>query len=184
MIKRLLPIILSFSLLLCTNVLAQQAKLTTDAPAAETEAGGLQQDTNVPPSDNGAAVQTPGANNAPGAGNFPGGNFNPENSGMNGNNSQMPQNMPSQNGAFGNAQGGQGFENMPDMSQFAEQMPNFGGNNGGGNPWKMQNGTQAEQIQQDTGFMGFVKTNFTPIASAVLLLFAFIFVIFYKRKKF
>ena len=64
--------------------------------------------------------------------------------------------------------------------QFGGQMPEgmnefFGG---------MLNNTQNAETNQSAGFLGFVKTYSTPVVSVVLLIFAFIFVIFYKRKRY
>lgn len=50
----------------------------------------------------------------------------------------------------------------------------------------MQMNPNAENTQNVTevGLKGFVKTYSTPIASVILLIFGFIFVIFYKRKRY
>ena len=196
MIKKIIPVILSFSLLLCTNVLAQQetnASITQEAPSSNE----FMQNDNRRPSANQLPSEPSempnGQANAPAYGedapaqnqdtsNIPG-NFN---SGWNRNNTQTTQNIPTQSGNNENA-GGQGFGNVQNMPQFGGQAPDFGGNMGSGMngfPGNMQNGTQNEQQNQETGFSGFIKTNFTPVISAVLLVFAFLFVIFYKRKKF
>ena len=67
----------------------------------------------------------------------------------------------------------------PGNMQFDGRMPG----ERGGFPGNMQNQQQPEE-EKPKGFSGFVKTYSTPIASGILLLFAFIFVIFYKRKRY
>lgn len=64
--------------------------------------------------------------------------------------------------------------------QFGGQMP--GGM--GGFPANMQNFNGQTQEEAPKGFSGFVKTYSTPITSVVLLIIAFIFVIFYRRKNY
>ena len=64
--------------------------------------------------------------------------------------------------------------------QLAGQMP--GGM--GGFPGNMQNFNVQTQEEEPEGFLGFVKTYSTPIASVILLGLAFIFVVFYKRKNY
>ena len=67
----------------------------------------------------------------------------------------------------------------PGGMQFDGKMP--GGR--GDFPGNMQNQKQPEE-ETPKGFSGFIKTYSTPIASVILLMFAFIFVIFYKRKRY
>ena len=43
---------------------------------------------------------------------------------------------------------------------------------------------QTSQTEQEMGFLGFVKTYFTPITSVILLALAFVFVLLYKRKRY
>ena len=57
-----------------------------------------------------------------------------------------------------------------DMEGFPGDMPDFGG-------WTTQE-------EQPMSFMSFLKTYSTPVTSIILLIFAFIFVIFYKRKNY
>ncbi len=64
--------------------------------------------------------------------------------------------------------------------QFGELNPA----NMGGFPGNLQGFNQAAQEEQPQGFSGFVKTNSAPITSVVLLVLAFIFVIFYRRKNY
>lgn len=64
-------------------------------------------------------------------------------------------------------------------SPFGGQMP--GGM--GGFPGNMQNNQQSQEETPMT-FSGFVKTYSTPITSVILLVLAFIFVIFYRRKNY
>lgn len=68
-------------------------------------------------------------------------------------------------------------ETMPEVSeQMPEGIGRFSGN--------MQNPNQNTKTEQETGFLGFVKTYSTPITSVVLLILAFFFVIFYRRKNY
>lgn len=106
----------------------------------------------------------------------------PQNNGAESANAQQPQENaqhPQENaqhpqGDF-NAQGG---GQMPGRNPWnGGQMPN--GFGGFGN---MQNNQNTES--QPKGFWGFVKTYATPITSVILLILAFIFVIFYKRKNY
>lgn len=46
----------------------------------------------------------------------------------------------------------------------------------------MQGRNMNTQAEQEKGFIGFVKEYSTPLTSVILLIFAYIFVIFYKRK--
>ncbi len=64
--------------------------------------------------------------------------------------------------------------------QFGGQMP--GGM--GGFPGNMQNFNSQTQEEAPKGFLGFVKTYSTPITSVIILILAFIFVIFYRRKNY
>lgn len=66
-------------------------------------------------------------------------------------------------------------ENVPFGGQMPEGMGSFPGN--------MQN-SRDTATEQETGFLGFVKTYSTPILSVVLLGLAFLFVIFYRRKNY
>ena len=51
-------------------------------------------------------------------------------------------------------------------------------------PGDMQNNNQQNQQETPMTFLGFVKTYSTPITSVVLLISAFFFVIFYRRKNY
>ena len=64
---------------------------------------------------------------------------------------------------------------MPDGGIFQEGQ--------GGIPVSMQNNNNTV-AEKETGFLGFIKTYSTPITSVFLLILAFIFVIFYKRKNY
>ena len=89
---------------------------------------------------------------------------------------------------------------IPDFSgerPSRENMPQGGWNmipeqNGGipagdfrGNRGDMPNfQNPTSQVNQDKSFIDILKEYFTPILSLILLAFAFLFVIFYKRKKY
>ena len=73
-----------------------------------------------------------------------------------------------------------------ESSQIPDGNQQFGGQMPGGMgrfPDNMQN-SQNAVAEQPGGFLGFVKTYSTPITSVVLLGLAYIFVIFYKRKRY
>jgi len=77
-------------------------------------------------------------------------------------------------------------ENGEESNQTQGSNQQFGGGmpeDMGGFPGNMQS-THNTEVQQPTGFLGFVKTYSTPITSVVLLGLAFIFVIFYRRKNY
>ena len=78
-------------------------------------------------------------------------------------------------------------ENSEETNQAPDKNSPFGGRmpeGMGGFPGDMQDSSQNAPTVQQTGFIGFVKTYSTPITSVVLLIFAFIFVIFYRRKNY
>ena len=71
------------------------------------------------------------------------------------------------------------------MPQYAEERPQGVRGNMGTPPFgNMQNYNQQSQAEQHTGFLGFIKTYSTPITSVILLILAFFFVIFYRRKNY
>lgn len=51
-------------------------------------------------------------------------------------------------------------------------------------PDNMTDNAQNTQEQQTTGFLGFIENYFTPVISVILLILAFIFVIFYKKRQY
>ena len=79
---------------------------------------------------------------------------------------------------------------VPENSEESGQTQSGNSPFGGGMPEGMEGfpgnmqGAQNTDVQQTTGFLGFVKTYSTPITSVVLLGLAFIFVTFYKRKNY
>ena len=78
-------------------------------------------------------------------------------------------------------------DNVEQSAQTQSENQQFGGRisgDMGGFPGNMQNFNGQTQEDTPKGFMGFVKTYFTPIISVVLLGLAYIFVIFYRRKNF
>lgn len=80
----------------------------------------------------------------------------------------------------------QAAESAEEQNQTMGESSPFGGQRPGGMggfSGNMQSGQNNESVQQ-TGFAGFVKTYATPLTAVVLLFFAYIFVIFYKRKKY
>lgn len=54
----------------------------------------------------------------------------------------------------------------------------------GGFDGNVQNSTQSTQPEQEKGFIGFVKNYSTPVISVILLILAYVFVFFYKRKSY
>jgi len=74
-----------------------------------------------------------------------------------------------------------GEESPPEMLQ---QMNQGRKEPGMGATTDVQNNDQGIQTEQETDFFGFVKTYSTPVASVILLVLAFIFVIFYRRKNY
>ena len=77
-------------------------------------------------------------------------------------------------------QGGRGGMGIPPEGMNRGQMPE-GMEESLGN---MQNDNMNTQVEQPTDFLSFVKTYSTPITSVILLVLAFIFVIFYRRKNY
>lgn len=64
---------------------------------------------------------------------------------------------------------------MPEGMQFPGGENSFPGMENGFGQIETEN-------EQPTGFAGFLKTYQTPVTSIILLLLAFVFVVFYKRK--
>ena len=103
---------------------------------------------------------------------------------------QMPKGTPE------SPQGGGDNMGMPPMGdmQNGGMPPNM--QNGGMSRQGMNNGQMPEgrfmgnnfngqtQEAEPMTFLGFVKTYSTPITSVILLAFAFVFVIFYRRKNY
>ena len=85
-----------------------------------------------------------------------------------------------------NTQGDTPTEN----NQTTEEMPNRqerpqgGGRGNMGMPPGMTEQEQSTEEKTENKILTFVKTYSTPIISVVLLAFAFLFVIFYKRKSY
>ena len=95
---------------------------------------------------------------------------------------------PQENSASEN-DGNQDLNNSPqdnsqNINEFPEQGRPFPGNMQGGMPGEMQGSNQQSQETEPMNFQSFVKTYSTPIASVILLALAYVFVIFYKRKRF
>lgn len=90
------------------------------------------------------------------------------------------QNMHIRNG--GTHYGEQGSMGTPPQMQNGE-MPQSG-IGGGQAPDGMPNNTQNTEAEQSEGFIGVIKTYPTPITSVILLILAFVFVFFYKRKQY
>ena len=182
MLKKIIPVILSLTFLF--NICAAAQVESPDAVTAPTESvqdfsAGAPENT-APQTD----TQTSGASQGtrPGRGNMQG--FGGQ---MQLGNGQMPSadgQMPSSDGQMPSF-GGQMPSFDGQMPSADGQRPSFGGNGGMNRfPGNMQGSNQNTQAETEAGFMSFVKTNFTPILSVILLFFAFIFVILYKRKKF
>lgn len=192
MLKKVIPMVISLCLICSISVMAENTNATNDGTAPEVEEqipqrkqGNIQ----MPPADD-MQGRTPPS--------MPNGEMSPE--GMNrgqrpSGNHDSSQNsgefVPPQNNeanhnsetASPQTEGNTSAENSQtpgDNQQFDGQIP--GGM--GGFPGNMQNFNQNTQTEQETGFLGFVKTNSTPITSVILLALAFAFVVFYRRKNY
>lgn len=178
MIQKAVIIILSLCLIFSIGVMAENTNnnSNTDTPAAS-------QDINntgiLPEMQNGEMPQRGNR-----SGQMPEGGFPPsQNIETNNAEGTAPQTdgnteetaQPSENSGENNQQSG---ENTP----FDGQMP---GNMGDLNfPGGMVDNAQNTETEQATGFIGFIKTYSTPITSVILLICAFVFVYFYKRKQY
>ena len=89
--------------------------------------------------------------------------------------------LPQNQSDFQGMQPPENFDPSKMPEGFSPPMGGDGNFRGGmgGFPGEMKNNSQNAE-QKD--FLGFVKTYSTPITSVVLLAFAYLFVIFYKRK--
>ena len=97
-----------------------------------------------------------------------------------------PSRMPSDAPTFeGDNQMGENSSSQENGMQTKGAPPQFGGQMPGGMggfSGNMQNANVEERTEQETGFMAFVKEYQTPVTAMVLLILAYVFVIFYKRK--
>ncbi len=190
MLKKVIPIILMLCLIFSISVMAENENPVSEETVpevsqqmpqgAEGRPQGGQGNMGIPPSGEMPTRGTPP--------NMPNGKMPPE--GMN--RDQRPQgelappqtNETNNNTEIATSHGGDTSTENPQVPsgnhQFGGQMP--GGM--GGFPGNMQNFNGQTQEEVPTGFLGFVKTNSTPITSVILLALAFIFVIFYRRKNY
>lgn len=178
MVKKAAVIILSLCLIFCISVMAETANensnADTSAPSQDMSNMGI-------PPEMQSGEMPPGGNRG---GQMPEGEFTPpQNTETNNAEGTAPQAdgnieetaQPPENSGENNQESG---ENTP----FDGQMP---GNMGDFNfPGGMANSVQNTETEQATGFIGFIKTYSTPITSVILLLCAFVFVHFYKKKQY
>ena len=178
MIKKAAVIILSLCLIFCISAMAET---TNDNSNADTSA--VSQDMSnmgIPPEMQSGEMPQGGnrGDQMPESGFTPPQNIETNNAEgitlqTDGNTEETTQ--PPENSGENNRESG---ENTP----FDGQMP---GNMGDFNfPGGMTNSAQNTETEQATGFLGFIKTYSTPIISVILLLCAFVFVRFYKRKQY
>ncbi len=191
MLKKLISIALSLCLIFNISVMAENTNATVDETAPEVSVQmhqGEQGDIGMPPSgempSRGTPPGMPNGEMPPkgmNKGQRPSGEFMPPQGEF-----TPPQNDNSNNNAEGVApqtDGNASAENTQTPSgepQFGGQMPE----GMGGFPGNMQNFNGQTQETEPMTFSGFVKTNSTPITSAILLALAFVFVIFYRRKNY
>ena len=188
MLKKIIPIVLSLCLIFSISVMAENENTIVEDSAPEMseripqnaeDVSQGSENMGMPPSGN---MQGRTPTNMPN-GEMPregmnsvqrtSGNFTPPQS--NDVNNNTAETVPQTDGSASE-------ENLqaPDGNrQFGGQMP--GGM--GGFPGDMQNNQQSQEETPMT-FSGFVKTYSTPITSVILLVLAFIFVIFYRRKNY
>lgn len=190
MLKKVIPIVLSLSLIFSISVMAENEGVINDGTTPE-----LTQEMPMQGGQQGTPPQMPNGERPQGGnrmGQMPQGDFTPpqnnetnsaetplqennvpRNEGNQGVNT-APESAPENNSQNPNNAGG---ENAPQDRQFPEGMQ-------GGFPGEMGNNIQNAQTEQQTGFVGFVKAYSTPITSVILLMLAFVFVFFYKRKNY
>lgn len=151
MIKKLIPIVLSLSLLFCINASAVENDKPADFHASETEENQGRRG-NMPPQDMQSAPEMRHAENTP-----------PQDNGVpaqNGENFEIPENND---------------DNNRNNNEFPPQIP--------GN----QNNTDENNSQNENTpntFSDFMKSYSTPVTSVILLIFAFVFVIYYKKNQY
>lgn len=185
MLKKVIPIVLLLCLTFSISVKAENNEVLTEEIVPEISEQMPQEERGnmgMPPSIFDGQMPPEGINR----GERPQGNFTrPQNAGE----FTPPKgdfSFPQNNNAEApspNEENGASAENpqMPDGSkQFNGQM----NGNMGGFPGNMQNFNMQTQENTPTGFLGFIKTNSTPIISVILLALAFVFVIFYRRKNY
>lgn len=107
----------------------------------------------------------------------------------------VPQNMQSENNSNAeNSTSKNEEKNVPEQSEnnfFSQNGPNNEAppernewENRRSEPFGAPNDFNGSESTERTGFVGFVKTYQTPIASIVLLVAAYVFVLLYKRKRY
>ena len=188
MLKKIIPFILIFCLLFATTVMAEDVPPTR----GNRPQGGPPQGFNP-----GSGEFTPPEDFTPGEGEFtppegfdpsqmpdfgngtPPEGFNPENREF-----TPPENIEVQGDENTEPQGETSVENPQDNTN-----PQGNGQFGGGRPngqgnWNNMFGQQQTVQEQPTGFKLLVQQYFTPAVSVLLLILAFVFVIFYKRKQY
>lgn len=82
----------------------------------------------------------------------------------------------------GNTNNGSNENQNESNTDFSEDNNNKMPNNDGMPPEIREHGEMQGETQQVSGFSSFLKNYSTPITAVVVLLFAYVFVIFYKRK--
>lgn len=206
MLKKVISTMLSLCLILCISVAAENIDAVSEATPETTQEApqGIEQrqggervgmpqmggmEGRIPP--NMQKGERPSGNFTPpegfkrpegdftppqNSGNFtpPDRNFTPSENNNAGENSEMEMPQTENNTTDGNPQKPNGEQ------QFGGRMP--GGM--GGFSEDMQNFNGQPQKEAGAGFKGFVKTYSTPITSVILLVFAFVFVAFYRRKNY
>lgn len=175
MVKRTAAVILSLCLVFGISAMAET---TNDNSNADTSAASQDM------SDMGIPPEMPQGGNAPFGGQTPEGEFTPpQNIETNNAENTAPQTdgnteestQPPESSAENNRESG---ENTPFGGQMPGNMENFNFQGG------MANSGQSTETEQATGFLGFVQTYSTLVTSIILLLCAFVFVHFYKRKQY
>ena len=176
MLKKIIPFILVFCLLFATSVMAEDVQMGRGGRPGGTPPEGFN----------------------PGNGEFaPPENFDPSQMPDFGN-STPPEGFKPKDGEFAPAENAEvpGTENTEKKEETPAEVQegntpsvdNGQVNNGmpgkqGGNMFNMQNQQQNLQ-EQPTGFKLLLQKYFTPAVSVLLLILAFAFVIFYKRKQY
>ena len=193
MLKKVIPIVVVLCLIFCISVMAENTSSVTDSSAAETSQQMPQ--SKRPQGDGGNMGMRPNGDmqgrtppNMP-KGEMPQGEFTlPEGFTPPEGDFTPPQsNVNTCNTATPTVNNVAATENNEQSAQTQDGKQQFGGNMPGGMGGffgNMQNFNGQTQEEQPKGFLGFVKTYSTPITSVILLGFAFVFVIFYKRKNY